>query len=134
MTHKSNQKPFGGHKKVLSQLQSSSTTTTTTTTGHRPTSPSIEALRCRCAKSRRISNILIDCERRNRKRMILYREYRRLRDCVPTIAHRNVSKLTIINEAVNLISQLELAVIHKLQAQGSSPQTLSKHRHMFLNM
>lgn len=50
--------------------------------------------------------------------MLRYREYKRLRDCVPTIARKNVDRMTIITEAVTLIDQLEMAVLKKFQKQG----------------
>jgi len=94
-------------KRVLRQMQAMGSS-----------SPSVAAMRCRCVRSRRITNVLMDWERRNRKRMLRYREYKRLRDCVPSIARKDVSKLTIITEAVSLIDRLEAAVLHKMQSQG----------------
>ena len=94
-------------KKVLNPLNSINST-------------SITAMRCRCVKTRRINDVLVEWERRNRKRMLLYREYKRLRDSVPSIARKNVDKLTIINEAVSLIDRLEMQVLNKFQTQGVS--------------
>lgn len=81
-------------------------------------SSSILAIRCRCAESRLITNRLARLERTNRRRMLRLREYQRLRDSVPSIARRSVSKLTIITEAARLIDQLEAAVLNKFQSQG----------------
>jgi hypothetical protein len=81
-------------------------------------SSAITAMRCRCAQSRRITNRLAHLERRNRQRMIRMSEYQRLRDSVPSIARRPVSKLTIITEAARLIDELEAAVLNKFQTQG----------------
>jgi len=93
--------------KVLMQTQSMNVT-----------SPDITAMRCRCAQSRRITNRLSHLERKNRQRMERLKEYQRLRDSVPSIAHRPVSKLTIITEAARLIDELEAAVLDKFQTEG----------------
>jgi len=50
--------------------------------------------------------------------MLRFKEYQRLRDSVPSIARRPVSKLTIITEAARLIDQLEAAVLNKFQSEG----------------
>ena len=104
---------FDSPKKVLSPQNSPQNTTT------------ITSMRCRCAHTRRVNNVLVEWERRNRKRMLRNREYKRLRDCVPTIARKNVDKLTIILEAVDLIRRLETAVIKKLQTKGVPKSCLS---------
>lgn len=47
-------------------------------------------------------------------------EFVRLRDSVPSIAGSNVSDLTIINEAISLICDLESQLIRKLKCQNLS--------------
>ena len=97
--------PFDSSRKLLNPMNSMSST-------------SITAMRCRCIQTRKINNVLVEWERRNRKRMLRYREYKRLRDSVPSIAKKNVDKLTIITEAVTLIDRLEMQILNKLQTQG----------------
>ena len=47
----------------------------------------------------------------------IQQEFIRLRDTVPSIAGSNVSDLTIINEAISLICDLETQLLHKLRRQ-----------------
>lgn len=55
--------------------------------------------------------------RKARYEPAVQQEFIRLRDTVPSIAGSNASDLTIINEAISLICDLEYQLIHKLQNQ-----------------
>ena len=59
-----------------------------------------------------------DSDRSSNKKQELKFEFMRLRETVPTTAGTNASDLTVINEAISLICDLEAQLIQKLKCQN----------------